>query len=148
MKFYLLNHQKTNPKIYRARAFLSNLGTEKSKKDFYLPKIILKLENKVIKIPVPLNEIPLYYSKKSLYFNREQQGKYYGMKIDSNGIIQILPPVITQLSARSTTCPQDLVELFRQEKEAHKFYTDIICRKIWDKDQEKFITYIQGRSCQ
>lgn len=141
------NHKIANPKIYDARSFLKKFPVNNPTANAYFHYILIEMNQKLHRFTLSKKDFPLFFENGSIYLNREEDGVYYGVKIQSSGAYEILPPIQTKLVPNEIKCPNELVQKFKETLKNPYVYSSAICRKIWDRKKETFYLYITGDAC-
>ena len=140
-----INHQKSDPKTYLALSILSSF--KNVPQDIAVSKAYLIRKNKPLFYSIPRREFPLFIKGNSLYLNKEESGKYYGLKIDSKGTFSVDPPIPTEMFPSATQCPQELMEVFQKDGSNINLFDKVACYRLWNFDLKKMETILLGNYC-
>jgi hypothetical protein len=143
-------HKKEASRFYISDFFRKNLKESELKEfsNLYFPKAIgLDKNKKPFTIVIPRGEIPTYIENDFLYFLREDEGNYYGLKINREGTIKIskLEKIIEPI--KEAVCLKEQVDLFFRISPSPSFYSGYICKDIWDRTSKIYKTMLFGWSC-
>lgn len=143
-------HRKETTKYYISEVFRKNLllNELKSFSNLYFAKAFaLGADKKVFNYTIPRGDAPLFIKNDSLYFLREEEGKYYGLLISKNGNLKVTHVESNAEMPKEGICFKEQIDAFLREAPAPNFYQGYYCKDIWDKDEKKYRTMLFGWSC-
>jgi hypothetical protein len=149
-------HHRGVNKVYKSRSFISSTkdkSLQLHKKEmknkssdfisYELDKVIIHNGDNKQTYLVPHGETPMYSYGDSLYFMREDEGIYYGLKIKNDGdwkVVHIRHKNNRYFAGQDETkCPEKI-------KFSSKFKNSY-CKKIWDIKLKKFLIAQYPWSC-
>lgn len=125
----LLNYKNDQHKIMVSKTFtLNNNG-------------------KVESYPHPRADFPTFMDSTGIYFTREEEGKYYGMRVSKAGLVNIIPITSPKSFPQEVKCPDPLTKVFDDYIQMNNLYMGRYCKALWNRSSKKFQTFIFGWSC-
>lgn len=95
----------------------------------------------------PRAEFPIKVDGAGIYITREDEGKYYGLQIDTRGTISIVPINNPKSFPKEVVCPEKLVTSFKAEVGMSNLYMGHYCKALWNDSTREYQTFIFGWSC-
>lgn len=143
-------HKKEASRFYISEIFRKNLYASELK-DFntlYFSKAIgVDSNKKVFSMTVPRGDTPTFIDNGFYYFLREDEGKYYGLRINREGSIKVSKVEVINELPKEAVCLKEQVDQFLREAPSPTFYQGYSCKNIWDKSSKTYKTILFGWSC-
>lgn len=95
----------------------------------------------------PRSEFPIMVDNTGIYFTREEEGKYYGLRIATNGNISVTPIATPQSYPTEVSCPPGLDAVFKTNIQMENLYMGHYCKAVWNSSTKEFQTFVFGWSC-
>lgn len=141
------NHKKAPTRIYEARDYYKKLPIKDVDENSFFTYILIEKPNQIQRITISRGDFPLFYEDDAVYINREEEGNYYGVVIKASGDYAITDPIETKLAPQEVKCPDHLMTKLRSLISNKSVFSSAICRKIWDRKNQVFYTYVIGDAC-
>ena len=142
-------HKKEASRFYIAEIFVKSLK-ESEIKDFstlYFTKSIGIENKKPFSMNIPRGDTPLFIENGYYYFLREDEGKYYGLKVNQDGMMKVTNVETIKETPKESVCLKEQVDLFHRTAPSPTFYQAYNCKDIWDKTSKSYKTMLFGWSC-
>ena len=143
-------HKKEASKFYISEFFRKNLKADELKEysTLYFSKAIgVDLNKKVFSMTIPRGDTPTFIENGFYYFLREDDGKYYGLRINQDGLLKVSKVETIKETPKEAVCLKEQVDLFFREAPSPTFYQGYTCKEIWDKTSKTYRTMLFGWSC-
>ncbi|MBC7712610.1 MAG: hypothetical protein H7177_04700 [Rhizobacter sp.] len=143
-------HKKEASKFYISEVFRKNLMSSELK-DFttlYFSKAVgVDANKKIFTMIVPRGDTPTFSENGYYYYLREDDGKYYGLRINREGQIKISKVETIKETVKEAVCLKEQVDVFVREAPSPTFYQGYTCKDIWDKSTKSYRPMLFGWSC-
>jgi len=96
---------------------------------------------------IPRGDTPTFIDNGYYYFLREDEGKYYGLRINSEGSLKVSKVEVIKETPKEAVCLKEQVDQFLREAPSPTFYQGYSCKSIWDKSSKTYKTILFGWSC-
>ena len=145
------NHNQKGHKIQITLALTKNfieLAKLEREKKIYIPRaFLLEMSGTIKEYLVLRGSGPLYLDGDALVYIKETEGAYYGLRIESQGRLSVIPPQTPNHKSQSVECPKALNERFAGHTTPKKLYQGAYCRSFWNQKKKIYQTMIFGWSC-
>ena len=145
------NHNQKNNKIQMALALAKNfteLGKLERERKIYIPRsLLLETSGTTQEYFVLRGSGPLYLDGNALVYIKETEGVYYGLRIEPQGTLSVVPPQRPSYQSQEVKCPKVLNERFARHSFPKQLYQGTYCRSFWNKKKKVYQTMIFGWSC-
>lgn len=143
-------HKKEASRFYISEIFRKNLKAEEIKEfnTLYFSKAIGVDAKKIpFSMTVPRGDTPLFIDNGFYYYLREDDGKYYGLRINREGDLKVSKVEVIKETPKEAVCLKEQVDQFYREAPSPTFYQGYNCKDIWDKTSKSYKTLLFGWSC-
>lgn len=143
-------HKKEASKFYISEIFRKNLFLSEIKEysTLYFSKAIgIDSNKKIFTMTVPRGDTPTFIDNGYYYFLREDEGKYYGLRINREGALKVSKVEVIKEMPKEAVCLKEQVDQFLREAPSPTFYQGYSCKDIWDKNSKTYKTMLFGWSC-
>lgn len=143
-------HKREASKFYISEIFRKNLKLSEVKEytSLYFPKTFGVDQNKkVYSLIIPRGDIPVFMENGSLFYLKEDEGKYYGLLVGQNGELKVTKVQTIKETPKDAVCLKEQVDQFLREAPSPTFFQGYHCKDIWDKNSKSYKTMLFGWSC-
>ena len=143
-------HKKEASRFYISEIFRKNLKQDELKEfqTLYFSKTIgFETGKKIFSMTIPRGDTPTFIDNGYFYFLREEDGKYYGLRINREGSIRVSKVEVIKETPKEAVCLKEQVDQFYREAPSPTFYQGYTCKDIWDKSSKTYKTMLFGWSC-
>ncbi|MBC7427320.1 MAG: hypothetical protein H7336_01830 [Bacteriovorax sp.] len=143
-------HKNEASKFYISEVFRKNLLSSELKElsTLYFSKAVgVDSNKKIFTMTVPRGDTPTFSENGYFYYLREDNGKYYGLRISKEGLIKVSKVEVIKETVKEAVCLKEQVDVFMREAPSPTFYQGYTCKDIWDKTSKSYKPMLFGWSC-
>ena len=140
------DHRQKNNKIDEAIIFQKGVLQE-SQDIFWDDLWVMLAPDNITRYQIPRNERPIYMDGAEIVFIKDENDRYLGVKLDTQGKIGITDLITPTELPHLIDCPDLLKNKFKAEKNNKKIYQSYQCQTIWNIQSKKIVTMMYPLAC-